>query len=79
MFGSRYQRTSLVSALFENGIPAMSVEFTFILKVEVILITKYTTKFNFNPESTFYINDLLKLAFSISISNIIYTIIANVI
>ncbi len=79
MFGSRYQRTSLTSVLFENSIFAINVEFTFILKIEAILIVKYTTKFDFNLEFISYIDNLLKLASSISVNDTIYTIITNAI
>ncbi len=57
----------------------MSVEFIFILEIEVILIVKYTTRFDFNFKFILYINNLLKPIFFISINDTIYTIIANVI
>jgi len=79
MLGSRYQRTSLTSAPFENGILTMNIEFTFIPKVEAILITKYATRLDFNLKSTFYTDNLLKPVSSISVNDIIYTIIVNTI
>ncbi len=81
VFGFRYQRISLVLISFENNILAINVEFIFILKTKVILIAKYITRTNlyFDSEFILYINNLLKLTFSISISNIIYTIITDII
>ncbi len=79
MLGSRYQRTSLASVPFENGIFTISVEFIFILKVEAILIAKHATRFDSNPKSIPCVNNLLKPASSIFVNDIIYAIIANAI
>ena len=79
MLGSRYQRTSLTSAPFENSISIINAEFTFILKIKVILITEYATKLNPNFKSTLYIDDLLKPTSSTSVNDIIYAIITNAI
>ncbi len=79
MFGSRYQRTSLVLILFENGIFAINVEFTFTLEIEVILIIKYVTRFDSNLKSISYVDNLLKPTSFTFVSDAIYAIIVNVI
>jgi len=79
MFGFRYQWTSLTLILFENDIFAIDVEFIFILKVEIILIIEYAINLDPVFEPTLYIDNLLKIAFFISISDIVYTIIVNII
>ncbi len=83
MFSSRYLRVSLTLTSFQNDILAINVEFTFIPEVEVILIIEHVIDLNFNLcpdlESTFYTDNFLKLTFSTSVNNVIYTIIANII
>src|SRR6266699_2502947 len=79
MLGFRYQRTSLTSALFENGIFVMNVEFTFTLEIEAILIVEYITRSNPNLESTPYADNLLKPASFTSVNDAVYTITVGII
>ncbi len=79
MFNFKYQRIFLTLISFENGILAIGVEFTLILKIEAILIAEHIINFNSVFEPTLYINNLLKTASSIFINDAIYTIIVNII
>ncbi len=79
MFGFKYQRISLISTPFENGIFTIDVEFIFILKVEVILIVEYPTNPNPVFKFIFYINNILKTVSFTFINDTIYTIITNII
>ncbi len=78
MFGFRYLRVLLISALCQNDILGMNTEFIFMLKVKVILIAEYVVDPNLDLcpdfESIFYINNFLKPASFIPVSNTIYII-----